>query len=110
MAVVCDEVSEIVSWTRRSPLSRWMTRFDLLPQWGVGCLAVIGWAALAGAAYAEADAGRWSGIVLLLAGVFSLPFAVDLPAVAIRNTWKRFVSPDRYARDRARAQTGIRHP
>jgi hypothetical protein len=95
---------EAANWSRRSSFARWLMRFSLLSQWGLAALAwtVIG--VVASAVDLVSESGRSSAEDLLLFGVWVLPGALMLTAVAARNSWIRLRNPARFKRDRTRAR------
>lgn len=103
--------NEDMSWSRRSPLSQWLTRFALRWQWG---LATLVWSVLAVVACGIDLAWKTDKPLLeiLLFGIWLLPGAVMVIATAARNTWVRLVDHDRFERDHARASYAEfrRHP
>jgi hypothetical protein len=102
---------EEASWSRRSALSRWLTRFGLLRQWG---LAALAWSMLAVVAYATdlaVQTRELSIVETVLFGLSLVPGAVMVTAIAVRNTWIRLRHPERFERNRARARyPEFRHP
>ena len=102
---------EEASWSRRSALSRWLTRFGLLLQWG---LSALSWSMLAIVAYATdlaVQTRELSIVETVLFGLSLVPGAVMVTVIAVRNTWTRLTHPERSERDRARARYPVfRHP
>lgn len=103
--------NEEAGWSRRSALSRWQTRFGLHWQWA---LAALPWGVIAVAAYSVdlAVRARESPLVdMVLFGMWLVPGAAMVTAIAARNTWVRLVHPERFARDQARARyPEVGHP
>jgi len=77
---------EAASWSRRSSFSRWLMGVSLLAQWGLAALAWSVLGIIAGAVDIGSDSGRSSAEHLILFGVWVLPGALMLTAVAARNS------------------------